>query len=122
MNDPTTGQPDKQRINRRLESVALPIFLLMLGALALVPRTRFPQGVWAAIAGAALLGLNLARHRYGIRTSLGTIILGLILFVSGVADLLGKNLPMFEILFFAAVANLLFYSLRGGGGKGDPRW
>jgi hypothetical protein len=29
---------------------------------------------------------------------------------------------MFEILFVAAVANLLFYSLRGGGGKGDPRW
>ena len=122
MTDPTTGQLDKQRTNRRLESIALPLFLMMLAALVLVPPTTVPQGVWAAIAGGALLGLNLARHHYGIKTSLGTTILGLILFVSGIAALAGVYLPMFEILFIAAVANLLFYTLTGRGGKGDSHW
>jgi len=122
VNNPTAAPRDGEGINRRLESIALPVFLLMLGALALVPRTAVPQGVWATIAGVALLALNYARHHYGIRISLGSTILGVILFVSGVANLLGKDLPMFEILFVTAVANLVFYSLAGRGRKGDPRW
>lgn len=122
MSDHTAGQADKQRINRRLESVALPVFLVMLGALALVPSTIVPQGVWASVAGIALLALNCARFHYGIKTSFGTIVFGLILLVSGIAGLLGWSLPMFEILFVAAVANFLFYTVTGRGGKGDPRW
>lgn len=122
MSDPSAGQLDKQRINRRLESIALPLFLVMLGALALVPRSVVPQGVWALIAGLALLFLNLARRYYGIKPSVGTIVLGLLLLVSGLAYLLGKDLPMFEILFVAAVANLVFHTVTGRGGKGDPRW
>jgi hypothetical protein len=104
---------DKRALNKRLESIAFGLFLIMMGGLALIPKSSVPQGLWALGAGLVLLGLNAARRYYGIKMSTGTIVLGLIALSSGAGDLLGIKLPLLEILIIVAGVNMLFNALFG---------
>ena len=84
--------------NKRLESVALGLFLIMIGGMAFIPKQQIPQGVWSIGVGLILLGLNAARYYYKIRMSGFTTILGVIALITGIGELLGVDLPGLAIL------------------------
>jgi hypothetical protein len=83
--------PEKVKLNKRLETMGWGLFLIMIGGLALVPDSMVPQGVWSIGVGLIMLGLNAARYYYGIRMSGFTTVLGVLALASGVAELLGFN-------------------------------
>ncbi|HEX9091113.1 MAG TPA: hypothetical protein VF831_06470, partial [Anaerolineales bacterium] len=81
--------PEKKAQNKRLESVAWGLFLIMLGGFALVPDNTIPKGVWSIGIGVIMLGLNAARYFKKIRMSGFTTILGILALLGGIAELLG---------------------------------
>jgi cytochrome c oxidase subunit IV len=98
---------EKQALNKRLESIGWALFLIMLGCSYLVDPTRVASGIWSIAVGVILLGLNAARYANGIRMSGFTVFLGLISVITGVAEVLGANLPIFPILLIIFGANII---------------
>ncbi len=82
--------PQKAALNKRLETAAWGLFLIMLGGFALVPAAAIAKGWWSIGVGAIMLGLNAARYFNGIRMSGFTTILGIL-------SLLGGGLQLFGI-------------------------
>lgn len=91
-------EKEKRALNRRLESAAWGLFLVMLGLLWLVPEERVPQDAWLLGAGVILLGLNAVRYVRGIRPSGFTVFLGVLGVLLGIGGLLGVDLPVLPIL------------------------
>ena len=81
--------PEKAALNKRLESVAWGLFLVMLGGFALVPDNTIPKGVWSIGVGVIMLGLNVARYFYKLKMSGFTTVLGILALLGGIAELLG---------------------------------
>jgi hypothetical protein len=81
--------PEKAALNKRFESVAWGLFLIMLGGFALVPDNTIPKGVWSIGIGVIMLGLNVARYFYKIKMSGFTTVLGIISLIGGIAELVG---------------------------------
>ena len=81
--------PEKAALNKRLESVAWGLFLVMLGGFALVPDETIPRGAWSIGIGVIMLGLNAARYLNKIKMSGFTTVLGAIALLGGIAELLG---------------------------------
>jgi hypothetical protein len=81
--------PEKKALNKRLESVAWGLFLIMLGGFALIPDNTIPKGVWSIGIGVIMLGLNVARYFNKIRMSGFTTVLGILALLGGIAELLG---------------------------------
>jgi hypothetical protein len=80
---------EKVALNKRLESIAWGLFLVMLGCFALVPSDTIPKGVWSLGVGVIMLGLNAARYYYKIRMSGFTTVLGILALVGGIVELVG---------------------------------
>ncbi len=83
--------PEKTALNKRLESVAWGLFLIMLGGFALVPDDTIPSGVWSIGIGVIMLGLNAARYFFKIRMSGFTTVLGFLSLLGGFAELFMKT-------------------------------
>lgn len=81
--------PEKAALNKRLESIAWGLFLIMLGGFALIPQNTIPKGVWSIGVGVIMLGLNAARYYYKLRMSGFTTFLGILSLVGGIVELLG---------------------------------
>jgi len=81
--------PEKIALNKRFESVAWGLLLIMLGGFALVPDNTIPKGVWSIGIGVIMLGLNIARYLYKIKMSGFTTILGILSLIGGIAELVG---------------------------------
>ncbi len=87
---PKPGQdPEKAALNKRLESIAWGLFLIMLGGFAIVPGNTIPKGVWSIGVGVIMLGLNAARYFYKLRMSGFTTVLGILSLIGGIVELLG---------------------------------
>ncbi len=80
---------EKAALNKRLESIAWGLFLIMLGGFALVPDSITPKGTWALGVGLIMLGLNAARYFLKIRMSGFTTVLGILSVVGGISELAG---------------------------------
>jgi hypothetical protein len=90
---PVTPDPEKAALNKRLETIAWGLFLIMLGGFMFVPKNLAPDGLWSIGVGLIMLGLNVARYFNHVRMSGFTTILGLISILGGVVQLFGvKNL------------------------------
>jgi hypothetical protein len=98
---------EKVLLNKRLESIAWGLFLIMLGCQAFVPAEQVNEGFWSIGVGFILLGLNAARYSNQIRMSGFTTILGIIALLSGVGELAGVDLPGLAILLILLGAHLL---------------
>lgn len=81
--------PAKAALNKRLESIATGLFLVMLGGYLLVPHSIVAAGVWSIAVGLLMLGLNAARYGKGIRMSGFTTFLGIISVLGGILQLAG---------------------------------
>jgi hypothetical protein len=94
----TEHDPQKMHLNKRLEAIAWGLFLIMIGGLWLLPDETVPEGTWLLGVGIIMLGLNGARHLYGIKISGFTIFLGIVALCIGIGALFGVDLPIFPIL------------------------
>lgn len=97
----------KTNINQRLTNIAWALFLIMVGGLWLMPNEFIPAGSWIVGVGLILLGLNVARHYYGIPICIGTVIIGLAALTCGLGFFLGVGLPLLPILFIFFGLSLL---------------
>ena len=82
---------EKAALNKRLETMAWGLFLIMLGGFAFVPDDTIPDGVWSIGVGIIMLGLNLARYMNKIKMSGFTTFLGILAVVSGVFELFSEK-------------------------------
>jgi hypothetical protein len=88
-----TPNTDKVTLNKRLETVAWGLFLIMLGGFAFVPKSLAPDGLWSIGVGLIMLGLNIARYFAKIKMSGFTTVLGIISILGGLLQLFGiRNL------------------------------
>jgi hypothetical protein len=85
----TSRAREKAALNKRLETIAWGLFLIMLGGFGFVPRHQVPGGLWSIGVGLIMLGLNLTRYFYDIKLSGFTTFLGIISLISGTVELLG---------------------------------
>lgn len=99
---------EKLALNKRLETICWGVFLVLLGILAIGPKTVAKDSLGSIGIGLILLGLNAARYYFKIKTSTGTIILGILALASGAGDLLGVELPVLEILLIGAGIFMIF--------------
>lgn len=83
--------PEKAALNKRLESIALGAFLIMLGGSMFVPNEIVKGGWWSIGVGLIFLGLNATRYFKGLRMSGFTTFLGIISVAGGALDLAGMN-------------------------------
>lgn len=83
--------PDKAALNKRMETAAWGVFLILLGGFMFVPDEIVKGGWWSIGVGLIMLGLNGARYLNGLRMSGFTTFLGLISVIGGVLDLAGME-------------------------------
>ena len=107
-----TPSPDvldnsKATLNKRLESIALGLFLIMIGGMAFIPKEQVNEGVWSIGVGLILLGLNAARYFNNIRMSGFTTVLGIIALITGIGELVGIDLPGLAVLLILLGAYLV---------------
>lgn len=97
------ADPEKVALNKRLETVAWGLFLIMLGGFMFVPHELVSGGSWSIGVGLIMLGLNGARYFYGLKMSGFTTFLGILSLITGTAELLG----------FSALEGALFLIILG---------
>lgn len=85
----TATVSDKAALNKRLETAAWGLFLIMLGGFIFVPETTLKKGAWSIGVGLIMLGLNAVRYNYKIRMSGFTTVLGILSLIAGVLQVLG---------------------------------
>jgi hypothetical protein len=102
-----TNEQEQRALDKRLESIAWALFLIMIGGIGLVPDSLVPNGVWSVGVGLIMLGLNAARYYYKIRMSKFTIVLGIVALVTGIGELVGVDLPGLAILLILIGAGML---------------
>jgi hypothetical protein len=98
---------EKAILNKRLETSAWGLFLVMAGGLWLVPENQIPQGVWSIGVGLIMLGLNVVRYYYKIRMSGFTTILGILALLVGIGELIFKTSLGFEFFLIIIGAYLI---------------
>lgn len=89
MIDEAIENTSKAVLNKRLETAAWGLFLIMLGGFMFVPETTLKKGVWSIGVGLIMLGLNAVRYRYQIRMSGFTTVLGILSVIAGVLQVMG---------------------------------
>jgi len=95
--------PARAALNKRLETIAWGLFLIMLGGFMFVPGELIARGIWSIGVGIIMLGLNAVRYRYGLRMSGFTTFLGIVSLISGVL----------ELLFFEAIEGAILIIVLG---------
>lgn len=88
----------KEALNKRLEAIGWGLFLIIIGALWLIPDARVPDGAWLIVAGVIMLGVNAVRYFNDIKMSWGSLILGLLAVIFGMGEFVGLDLPFVAIL------------------------
>jgi peptidoglycan/LPS O-acetylase OafA/YrhL len=78
--------PVRTARNKRLETIAWGLFLVMAGGFMLVPNEVIPKGLWSIGVGLIFLGLNYARYRNNLRMSGFTTVLGILSVVGGIVQ------------------------------------
>lgn len=79
---------EKAALNKRLETTAWGLFLIMLGGFMFVPKSQVPQGLWSIGIGVIMLGLNTARYFYAIRMSGFTTFVSILSVLGGLTELI----------------------------------
>jgi len=104
--------PDAQRaVGKRLDELAWALFLILIGAIWLLPAGTVPEGTWLVGAGLILLGINAARYFRGIQMNGFAIALGALALVAGLGRFAGVKVPVFAILFILMGASIILRQL-----------
>jgi hypothetical protein len=101
-------EPATAAFDRQLERVGWAAFLIMIGALALLPQGLVPAGTWLVGTGLIMIGLNVVRYFKGLRVSTFTTLLGIAAAAAGIAGVAGVEMPILAILLVAIGLQILY--------------
>lgn len=110
---------EKGKPGKRLEEVAWALFLIMTGALWLVPKAWAPEGAWLAGLGIILLGLNAARRRQGLKMNGFGLAVGAVALVAGMGRILGLDLPILAVFLIVLGATMIVKAIVGTENRDD---
>ena len=106
--EPMDAQDGEQHsLAHRLDSVGWALFLIMVGCLWLVPKTKVPEGTWLIGTGIIMIGVNLAKYLNSIKMNGFTLAVGVIAIGLGLAGVFGIELPFFAILVIIIGVNII---------------
>lgn len=108
---PSSEDKQKAALDRRLEAIAWGLFLIMTGAIWLVPEQQIPQGTWLIGTGVLLLALNGIRNLKGVAVSGVTTFLGAVALAAGLSGLFGVRLPLLAICLIVIGATIILKPL-----------
>jgi hypothetical protein len=103
----TVHEEQKAALNKRLEGIGWGLFLIVIGALWLIPDQLVPEGTWLIAAGLIMLGVNAVRYLNGIKLSGASVLLGLLALIFGVGAFMGLDLPFVAILLIVFGAGIV---------------
>lgn len=106
------NERDRNALDQRFQLVTWILFLVMTGALWLIPNIVLPHGLWLLGTGFILLGLNVVRALNDIETSGFTLVLGLLGISVGLGTLLGVNVFLLPFLMLVAGALIVWRVVR----------
>ncbi|MCD4796765.1 MAG: hypothetical protein K8R49_06330 [Candidatus Cloacimonetes bacterium] len=89
---------EKRKYSERLDTIGWGLFLVMLGAIFLFPDKIVPEGSFLLGSGIILLGLNLYKYLKGLKPNSFTIFLGIVAFIAGLCNFLGKSVEIFPLI------------------------
>ena len=104
---PPAIDPEKAALNKRLETMAWGLFLIMLGGFMFIPETVISKGAWSIGVGIIMLGLNAVRYTKGIKMSGFTTFLGIISLIGGVLQIIALQNAEGAILLIVLGAYLI---------------
>ncbi|NIR01077.1 MAG: hypothetical protein GTN78_12900 [Gemmatimonadales bacterium] len=112
----------KTELGRRLDAMGWGLFFLMLGGVWLSPGQWIPgdKRVMAAAIGLGviLIVMSIVRCLCAVRSSIGAMVLGVLILAWGVAGFHGTDLPFFPILFLLIGVGIIASAARRGRGGG----
>ena len=82
--------PEKNALNKSLETAFWGLFLIMLGGQFLLKEVNLPDGTWDVGMGLTFLGLNVARYFNGLKMSGFTTFLGVLALLGGLVQMIFK--------------------------------
>ena len=106
-----TTSDGQRAVSRRLDELAWALFLILIGAIWLLPAGTVPEGTWLVGAGLILLGINAVRSLKGIKMSGFAIVLGVLALVAGLGHFAGVKVLVFAILFIVIGASIILRPL-----------
>ncbi len=99
------------RLDKRIDSIAWGVFLIMIGALWCFPDGAVPEGAWMFGTGLILLVVIIARHIGNIQvTGFWVVMCGLAL-GAGLTNMLGLPLPVLPIVMIMVGAAIIFKTI-----------
>lgn len=98
-------------VSRRLDEFGWALFLILIGAIWLLPAGTVPEGAWLVGAGLILLGVNAVRSFKGVGMSGFGIVMGILALVAGLGHFAGVKVPVFAILFIIIGASIILRPL-----------
>jgi hypothetical protein len=108
---PPVEDSRRHALARQLDRIGWGLFLIMTGAIWLVPEHRVPPGTWLIGTGVLLLAINGMRHLKGLGVSGFTTFLGAVALAAGLGDALGIRLPILAICFIVIGASIILRPL-----------
>ncbi len=107
--------PEAQKaVGKRLDELAWALFLILIGAIWLLPAGTVPEGTWLVGAGLILLGTSAVRALKGVKVSGFAIALAVLALAAGLGHLVGVKVPVFAILFIVIGASIILRPLVEG--------
>lgn len=105
--------PQEPASARRLDELGWALFLLALGVILFVPGTLLPPETWLVVAGAVLLGVEVARRFAGYTLRPLAVVVGLLALAAGLQGILSLDFRLFPILLLSAGAYILLKPMFG---------
>jgi hypothetical protein len=97
-------EPHDSVLEHRIDDVGWGLFLILVGALWLMPHGWVPEGTWLVGTGVLLLGLNAVRRFYGLPVHRLGVVLGLLALVAGLAAMANVSAPLVPAFLIVAGA------------------
>ncbi len=87
----------REALEGRLHDFGWGLLLVVVGTILLLPSERVPHGSWLMAAGIILLGLNVVRALYGLRTSGFSLVVGTLALIAGLGEFFEVHVPLIAV-------------------------
>jgi hypothetical protein len=105
----TTMHSVQKDLESRMDAAGWGLFLLMSGAMLLVPG--LPDGSWLTGVGILLIGLSALRAIFGLPVNSFGVIMAVVLVAGGVGEVAGVAVPWFALMLVLCGLALVFGEL-----------
>jgi hypothetical protein len=100
-------RPPKDPVAQRYSTIGWAIFLILAGAVMLLPHALVPEGFLWIAAGVILIAYRGAVAARGIASSFGLVIAGVAFIVIGASDFINFNIDIFPVVLIVCGVVLL---------------